>query len=211
MKPFLVISLALILGFAVAAFYFNHPAPPPPVLPLQNVTVVSPLPAPAPTPPAPTLTPGAPETLRTEKMAPLVESPAPPVSTPPNISAAPAPEATAPVVSAPASKKAPILDPDARMALSFVGVDPDAEAYWYDAINDPSLPAEERQDLIEDLNEDGLSNPDNPGPQDLPVIQSRLFILQQLASEPPMDKVNADAIQEAAKDLSKMYADLTQR
>ena len=34
--------------------------------------------------------------------------------------------------------------------------DEGAEAYWYEAINDPSLSAHERQDLIEDLNEEGI-------------------------------------------------------
>jgi hypothetical protein len=106
------------------------------------------------------------------------------------------------------SKGKPIIDPNARLALSLVGTDPDAEAYWLDAINDPSLPPNERKDLIEDLNEDGLSDPDHPGPQDLPLIENRLSILAALAND-PMDKVNADAIQEAAKDLTKMYADLT--
>ena len=53
----------------------------------------------------------------------------------------------------PAKPKDPIQDPDARDALSLVGIDPEAEAYWISAINDPTLPPEERKDLIEDLNE----------------------------------------------------------
>lgn len=101
------------------------------------------------------------------------------------------------------SKKPPIEDPTARVALSLVGVDSDAEDYWLGAINDPTLPAEERKDLIEDLNEDGLSDPKHPGPQDLPIIQSRLAIIQQ---EMPnaMDKVNYDAFVEAYKDLQNL-------
>ena len=94
--------------------------------------------------------------------------------------------------------KPPILDPDAREALALVGTNPQAEAYWYNAINDPSLPAEERKDLIEDLNEDGLSDPKHPGPEDLAVILSRIQILEDLE---PMDQTNADAMQEAYKDL----------
>src|SRR5262245_53986962 len=41
----------------------------------------------------------------------------------------------------------PLQDPIARVALSLVGMDPDAEDYWFAAINDLSLPAHERQDL----------------------------------------------------------------
>jgi hypothetical protein len=43
--------------------------------------------------------------------------------------------------------KPPLQDPDARDALGLVGTDPAAEAYWFYAINDPTLPAEERKDL----------------------------------------------------------------
>jgi hypothetical protein len=94
----------------------------------------------------------------------------------------------------------PITDTDARVALGWVGVDPEAEAYWEEAINDLSLPPSERQDLIEDLNEDGLSNPKHPGPDDLPVIMNRLRLIEQLAPY-AADKVNDDAFAEAYKDL----------
>ncbi len=96
-----------------------------------------------------------------------------------------------------------IQDPDARAALSLVGADADAEQYWADAINDPKLPANERKDLIEDLNEDGLSDPKHPGPQDLPLIVNRLRLIDELAPY-AMDQVNADAFQEAQKDLLAM-------
>ncbi len=96
--------------------------------------------------------------------------------------------------------KAPIQDPEAREALSLVGADPDAEAYWWGAINDPTLPAEERQDLIEDLNEDGLSDPKHPAPEDMPLIANRIQLLEEMAPY-AMDQVNADAFQEAHKDL----------
>jgi hypothetical protein len=102
-------------------------------------------------------------------------------------------------------KKAPIQDPIARAALSSVGADPDADKYWMNAINDPTLPAEERKDLIEDLNEDGLSDPKNPGPQDLPLIVNRLKLIERLAPQ-AMDKVNSDAFAEARKDLENMLA-----
>jgi hypothetical protein len=96
-----------------------------------------------------------------------------------------------------------IQDPDARAALSLVGADPVAEQYWMAAINDPSLSADERKDLIEDLNEDGLSDPKHPGPQDLPLIVNRLRLIDELAPL-AIDQVNADAFQEAQKDLLAM-------
>ena len=91
-------------------------------------------------------------------------------------------------------------DPMARVALAFVGADPDAEAYWYAAINDPSLSAHERQDLIEDLNEDGLSDPRRPTMDDLPLILSRIELIEEVFWD-SMDQVNADAFLEAYKDL----------
>lgn len=105
----------------------------------------------------------------------------------------------------PAQAKPPLQDPEARLALSFVGVDPMAEQYWMAAINDPDLPAEERKDLIEDLNEDGLSDPKHPGPEDLPLIVSRLRLIETLAPE-AMDPVNAGAFAEAYRDLSNLLA-----
>jgi len=91
--------------------------------------------------------------------------------------------------------KEPLKDPVARLALAWVGADEDAEAYWYSAINDPNLPPNERQDLIEDLNEDGLSDPKRPTAEDLPLIISRLVIIEEVAPD-AMDSVNADAFQE---------------
>jgi hypothetical protein len=99
-----------------------------------------------------------------------------------------------------ARQKEPIQDPTARAALSSVGADRDAEAYWMSAINDPSLSAHERQDLIEDLNEDGLSDPHHPGPGDMPLILSRIRLIEELAPS-AMDQVNAEAFAEAYKDL----------
>ena len=75
------------------------------------------------------------------------------------------------------SKKAPPQDPLAREALVLVGLDPEAEAVWVDAINNPDLPPKERQDLIEDLNEEGFADPKNLTPDDLPLILNRLELI----------------------------------
>jgi hypothetical protein len=102
-------------------------------------------------------------------------------------------------------QKRELKDPVARMALNFVGLDEDAEAYWYAAINDPALSAHERSDLIEDLNEDGFPDPKNITADDLPLIMSRMLLIEELAPE-SMDEVNAAAFREAYKDLVNMYA-----
>ena len=95
-----------------------------------------------------------------------------------------------------------------RYALSFVGSgDADADEAWVKIINDPSLSANARQNLIEDLNEDGLSDPQNPTAADLPLIASRIMLIEELGPD-AMDKVNADAFQEAYKDLVDMYVRL---
>lgn len=93
-----------------------------------------------------------------------------------------------------------LQDPLARVALNFVGADPEADAYWMGAINDSAMPAEERKDLIEDLNEDGLSDPRHPAAQDLPLILARIRLIERLAPR-AMDDVNRDAFAEAYKDL----------
>ena len=82
--------------------------------------------------------------------------------------------------------------------------------YWYGAINDPNLSAHERQDLIEDLNEEGFTNPKNLTADDLPLIMSRLEIIEELAPD-AMDQVNADAFVEAYKDLINMAAKASQK
>jgi hypothetical protein len=104
--------------------------------------------------------------------------------------------------------KEPLKDPDARVALSMVGFDPDAEAYWYQAINNPELSSHERKDLIEDLNEEGFADPKHLTPDDLPLIVRRLDLLPELMQN-PMDQTNFEAMQEAYKDLVNMYAAVT--
>lgn len=90
-----------------------------------------------------------------------------------------------------------------RLALSLVGSDPEAEFIWTAAINDPSLPANERKDLIEDLNEDGFPDPKHVTLDDVPLILRRIDLIEQLAPA-AMDDVNAAAFAEAYKDLVEM-------
>jgi hypothetical protein len=94
-------------------------------------------------------------------------------------------------------------------ALLYVGVDPEAEKTWMQAINDPKLPAGVRSDLIEDLNDEGYEDPSGNQitKRDLPLILARMEIIERLAPY-AMDKVNADAFEEAYKDLLNMYVRL---
>jgi len=99
--------------------------------------------------------------------------------------------------------------PVARFALGFVGADPQAEEVWYEAINDPNMPAKARQDLIEDLNEEGFADPRNVTQADLPLILSRIALIEQVGPD-AMDEVNARAFAEAYKDLVNMAIRLGQ-
>lgn len=98
-----------------------------------------------------------------------------------------------------------------RLALSYVGDDPFADEVWAWLINDPQLSAKVRQDLIEDLNENGFSeeNGRRATVDDLPLIESRILLLEEHAQF-AMDEVNAAAFAEAYKDLANMWWRLNQ-
>ena len=145
----------------------------------------------------------------------LVMTPSPIPKPPPT--AGPSPAAPLRTISAAASQsrdrpvpvpakkpKPPLQDPVARVAMSLVGADPDAEAYWLEAIFDSSLPDGEREDLMEDLNEEGLSDHKQPGPEDLPLIVNRLALILEIAQE--ADEFMLRHLGEAYKDLLNLAA-----
>jgi hypothetical protein len=99
-------------------------------------------------------------------------------------------------------------EPLARLALNFVGTDSTANAFWSTAINDPVLTKDHRRNLIEDLNQDGFADTRNLTSTDLPLIQSRIALIEQLAPS-SMDQINAEAFAEAYKDLVNMRAKIT--
>jgi hypothetical protein len=142
---------------------------------------------------------------------PMVEPQAAPQASPASVASGPAPAprlnpTTRPRIAV-APPPEPISEPDARDALAWVGVDPEAEALWSQAINDPRLSDHDRQNLIEDLNETGFDDPRNLTAADLPVIEARMALIEQMAPN-AMDKTNADAFAEAYKDLTNMRARL---
>ena len=91
----------------------------------------------------------------------------------------------------------------ARVALFMIGYDREADAVYIELINDPSVSANDRHNLIEDLNEEGFPDPDNPTLDDLPMIEYRIALIDDEAPY-AMDQTNADAFQEARKDLVNM-------
>jgi hypothetical protein len=94
-------------------------------------------------------------------------------------------------------------EPFARLALSFVGADAQADGFYQKAINDMTLSENHRKNLIEDLNQDGFPDTRNLSTRDLPLIQNRIAFIEQQA---PLatDPANVAAFKEAYKDLLKM-------
>jgi hypothetical protein len=62
--------------------------------------------------------------------------------------------------------------------------------------------------LIEDLNQDGFPDTKNLTARDLPLIENRLALIEQLAPT-AMDEVNLAAFKEAYKDLFNMRAKIS--
>lgn len=143
-----------------------------------------------------------------EAVAPPAESPAPVAPVIAETSApsdTPAPAALAEALSDPQN-----LERIGRVALASVGNNPNAEQVWLFAINNPALSSSARKNLIEDLNQEGLSNPQNPAPEDLPLIESRIALIDRIAPA-AMDGVNAAAFQIAMTDLTAMRGKLLQK
>jgi hypothetical protein len=187
----LVASLAIAIGAAVASIVIVNRKPERPVA-LEQASQPATIPAP-----------------KISESTPRVEIPAvesnPPIEpAPTNVQPAANPQKVVTQTAPPANANGPLQDPTARAALSLVGADPDAEQYWAEAIFDPSLPDQEREDLMEDLNEDGLSDPQHPGPQDLPLIVNRIRIIEEIA--PYADDFMLEHLGEADKDLRNMLA-----
>jgi hypothetical protein len=107
-----------------------------------------------------------------------------------------------------AQKPEPTACEIAREALYTVGLDPVAEKVWLDTINNLENPAHDRKNLIEDLDTTGFKSHRNPTPEDVPLIQSRLALIEKYAPS-AADPVNAAAFQEAKKDLTRMLAKAT--
>jgi hypothetical protein len=102
---------------------------------------------------------------------------------------APAPT---PEVQPPPDTEDTVADPIAHEALIYVGLDPRATEYWIEAINDPEVSEDERHELIVNLREAGVSNVQNPTPEDLELITTRIRLIEAIGGD-ALDETNADA------------------
>ena len=93
-----------------------------------------------------------------------------------------------------------------RVALAYVGAEEKAAELYHAAILDPVVTPDQRRNLIEDLNQDGLSNRRNPTPEDLKIIASRYALADAYLQQPYVqnDPVATAAFKEAQKDLAQM-------
>jgi hypothetical protein len=204
-RSLLIVLTIVIVGAAVAGWFVaNRQAPA-----LTPQTSVTPNVVPAPTPNQPLVT-STPEPIQVEETA-----------APTNIvrqTAAPGtgsqPVAVAPATT-PSSEIRP-LDPVAkeelgRAALSFVGADPVADEVWTLLIYDPSLSDNVREDLMEDLNENGFSAGEGRTAtvDDLPLIEARIVMLEEHMQG--ADDFMLEHLGEAHKDLVNMWFTLTGR
>ena len=97
-------------------------------------------------------------------------------------------------------------EPLARIALTYVGGDTQALELFHTAILDPSLLPDQKSNLVEDLNEEGLTNQKVPTPEDLQLIAKRYELTQAYLQETYVlnDETLHAAFVEADKDLHRM-------
>ena len=97
-------------------------------------------------------------------------------------------------------------EPLARLGLAFVGANPQAAELFHTAVLDQALLPDHRRELVEDLNQDGLSNKKTPTPEDLQMIANRYALTQAYLQQDYVqnDNVLNAAFREADKDLRQM-------
>lgn len=97
-------------------------------------------------------------------------------------------------------------EPLARLALAFVGTNPQAEELFHKAVLDQSLLPDQRRNLMEDLNQDGLSGSKAPTEEDLKIIASRYALTQAYLQQDYVqgDQLLVEGFREADKDLRNM-------
>lgn len=93
-----------------------------------------------------------------------------------------------------------------RVALAYVGANDQALPLFHAATMDPALKPDQRRNLVEDLNQDGLNNRRSPTPEDLKVIANRYALTQIYLQQDYVqnDKTLNAAFREANKDLGNM-------
>lgn len=190
-KPLLILWTAIAVATIVTALMvLNHPTDPP------ATTRVSKAQEPARSEPV-----NLPVTPATTPMEPppLVKTEAQSIVT------------TQAVVVTPPTVRDPRLDDPVfkeelgRYNLNFVGDDPNANEIWASLIYDTSLSESVREDLMENLNENGFSGGDGSVAtvDDLPLIENRLALLKEHMSG--ADEFMLEHLAEAYKDLANMW------
>lgn len=93
-----------------------------------------------------------------------------------------------------------------RVALTYVGANDQATELFHTAVLDTALKPDHRRELVEDLNQDGLSNKKDPSPADLEIIAKRYALTQAYLQQDYVqnDKVLNAAFREADKDLANL-------
>lgn len=93
-----------------------------------------------------------------------------------------------------------------RLALNYVGANDSAVTLFHQVALDPQLKPDQRRNLIEDLNQDGLKNERNPTPEDLKIIAKRYELTQSYLQQQYVvnDRLLNAAFQEANRDLARM-------
>jgi len=93
-----------------------------------------------------------------------------------------------------------------RLALNYVGANDQALELYHQAALDPQLNPDQRRNLVEDLNQDGLVNRRNPTPEDLKIIAKRYELTQSYLQQDYVknDKLLNEAFLEANKDLANL-------
>lgn len=94
----------------------------------------------------------------------------------------------------------------ARVALAYVGATDQAVELFHTAVLDQSLKPDHRRELVEDLNQDGLSSKKNWSAADLDIIAKRYELTQAYLKQDYVqnDKLLNAAFHEADKDLANM-------
>jgi len=97
-------------------------------------------------------------------------------------------------------------EPLARVALAYVGASQQAGELFHTAVLDQTMLPDQRRELVEDLNTDGLSNKKNPSAADLEIIARRYALTQAYLGQDYVqnDKVLNAAFREADKDLRSL-------
>ncbi len=97
-----------------------------------------------------------------------------------------------------------------RFALNFAGLNAQADNLWQKAIFDKVISVKDRNELIEDLNQDGFESTRNPTQRDLLLIRNRLALIARYRGQTDEPGITA-GFDEVQRDLQRMLERSTQK